>query len=206
VRGASRLARDGALFMATVVAVAAMVVAVLTARIDGVSMEPTLRDGDALLVDRLSPHLHPPARGDIVVLEQPNGVAAVKRVIGLPGDSVEVDGTHVDAPGARPRPAVLLRPGGAGPWLRLDEPYVARDWGRPEFCCDPAGRGDLAMPAPLTLPAGEFFVLGDNRGVSIDSRTFGLVPRDRIVARVLLRYWPAGRAGALASAPRLVPA
>jgi signal peptidase I len=75
------------------------------------------------------------------------------------------------------------------------EPYIAGDWGRPEFCCDANGLAAGSTPRPLTLPAGEFFVLGDNRGVSIDSRAFGLVPRDRILGRVMARYWPPGRAG-----------
>ncbi|TMC03982.1 MAG: signal peptidase I [Chloroflexi bacterium] len=193
-----RLLRDGALALAAATAVAAVALAALTARVEGPSMSPTLRDGDLLLVDRLGPRLAPPARGDVVVIAlNPSGVPGVKRVVAVPGDTVAIDGTHVDGPGGRPHPVVLLRPGGAGPWRQLDEPYLAGDWGRPEFCCDAGGRAGGPAARPLTVPAGEFFVLGDNRGVSIDSRTFGLVPRDRILGRVLTRYWPAGRAGGL---------
>jgi signal peptidase I len=187
--------------------VAAVALAALTARVEGVSMVPTLRDGDLLLVDRVGPRLWAPARGDIVIVGlNANGLAGVKRVIAVPGDTVAIDGTHADVPGARPHPVVLLRPGGAGPWERLVEPYIAGDWGRPEFCCDANGLSVAgSSPRPLTLPPGEFFVLGDNRGVSIDSRTFGLVPRDRILGRVVARYWPIGRAGELLPTSTMTP-
>jgi signal peptidase I len=187
--------------------VAAAALAALTARVEGASMEPTLRNGDLLFVDRLGPHLGPPARGDIILVGlNAGGLAGVKRVIGLPGDTVAIDGRHVDSSGGRPHPVVLLRPGGVGPWRQLSEPYIASDWGRPEFCCNPAGLSVLSAPQPLTLSAGEFFVLGDNRGVSLDSRWFGLVPRDRIIGRVVARYWPFDRAGAPTSGMRLAPA
>jgi signal peptidase I len=187
--------------------VAAVALAALTARVEGISMQPTLRDGDLLFVDRVGPHLRAPARGDIVIVGlNGNGLAGVKRVIAVPGDTVAIDGTHVDSPGGRPHPAVLLRPGGVGPWERLVEPYIAGDWGRPEFCCDPNGLSvGGSTPRPLTLPPGEFFVLGDNRGVSVDSRTFGLVPRDRIAGVVIARYWPLERAGEPASSFTTTP-
>lgn len=195
--------------LAAVAAVGAVGLAALTAHVDGTSMQPTLADGDLLLIDRLGPHFQAPARGDLVVIGlNPHGLAGVKRVIGVPGDALEIDGMHEDAPGGRPHPVVLLRPGGAGPWQRLVEPYVASDWGRPEVCCNANGLSlDIGRePAPVLLPPGEFFVLGDNRGTSIDSRTFGLVPRDRIVAQVLVRYWPLDRSGVPTSAVKLVPA
>ena len=202
-----RVLRDALLALAAALAVLALAVALLTARVEGVSMLPTFHDGDALLVDRVGVHLRPPGRGDVVIVLQPNGVPAVKRVIGVPGDEVEIDGAHVDAPGLRPRPAVLVRPGGGGVWQRLDEPYVPRDWLRPDFCCDGQGRlTGTGAPHPVSLAPDEFFVLGDNRGVSKDSRTFGLVTRDRIVGRVVARYWPLQRAGAPASGLALLPA
>jgi signal peptidase I len=186
--------------------VTAGALATLTARVEGASMSPTLRDRDLLLVDRVGPRLSPPARGDVVVVGlNANGVTGVKRVIAVPGDAIEIDGTHADSPGGRPHPVVLLRPGGQGPWERLVEPYLAAHWGRPEFCCDANGLAAGSSPRALTLPPGEFFVLGDNRGVSIDSRAFGLVPRDRILGRVLTRYWPLDRAGPLPTASTMTP-
>jgi len=186
--------------------VAAVALAALTARVEGASMEPTLRNGDLLLVDRLAPHLSAPERGDIVLVGlNASGLQGVKRVIGLPGDTVEIDGNHRDTPNGRAHPVVLLRPGGVGSWQQLSEPYIAGDWGVPEYCCSPDGLSLLQAPSPLTLAPGEFFVLGDNRSVSLDSRWFGLVPRTRILGRIVTRYWPFDRAGAPASSMRLIP-
>ena len=198
--------RDAAIGAALTLAVLAVALALLTARVEGVSMLPTLEDGDVLLVDRLGPRLQPPARGDIVLVLQPNGVPAVKRVIGIPGDSLEIDGAHRDAGDPIPHPAVLVRPGGRGGWLELREPYLEPGWVRPDFCCDAAGRDAGPVPRPVTLAPGEFFVLGDNRNVSKDSRSFGLVRQDRVLGRVLLRYWPPRRAGGSGSGPDLFPA
>jgi len=200
-----RVVRDALLVAAVLAALLGVGLAVSTARVEGLSMLPTLDDGDVLLVDRAAVRLVPPHRGDVVVVAEPNGVPVVKRVIAVPGDTVEIDGAHVDGPGMPARPAVLLKPDGLGSWQRLDELYVLPGWVLGQSCCLADGRGGSSGPRPLTLPAGEFFVLGDNRNVSRDSRAFGPVPGDRILARVLVRYWPEGRAGSLASGATMVP-
>jgi len=191
-----------------VVVLAALLVfagAALTARVDGASMTNGLRDGDALLLDRVGVRFQAPQRGDVVVALQPNGVAAIKRVIGVPGDVLEIDGAWRELGGTVTRPAVLLRPGGRGPWQRLVEPYVTAGWVVPGSCCDAQGRQVTQGPSPVTVPADRFFLLGDSRDVSRDSRMFGLVPRDRIVGRAVARYWPVGRARLLDTGPTLVP-
>lgn len=184
---------------AVVIAVLSFSVALLNARVDGISMAPTLQDGDALLVDKVGVRYKPPQRGDIVVVAEPGGSAFLKRVIAVPGDAVEIDGTG-------PAPVVRIEPGGKGPWQRLEEPYAGISWKRKEFCCDSRGLAVTAAPQPLLLPPDRFVLLGDNRDASMDSRRYGLFSRDQIIGRALFRWWPLARAGPLADRPRLVPA
>jgi len=134
----------------------------------GSSMAPGIRDGDRIVVDHLSYLLSDVQRGDIVVLEYPldPSLDYIKRVVGLPGDDVLVDGRGVRVNGAL-----------------LDEPYAC--------ALDP--RTSLRT----TVPPGAYFVLGDNRPHSSDSREFGLVPRENIVGKVDLCIWPPARAGLL---------
>ena len=180
-----------------VIVVLAFILALFNARVEGMSMAPTLQDGDALLVDKVGMHYRPPQRGDIVVAAEPGGSAFIKRVIAVPGDAVEIDGTG-------PAPVVLVEPGGKGPWQRLEEPYTGTSWTRKEFCCDSRGLAVTAAPQPLILPRDRFLLLGDNRDASIDSRRYGLFTRDQIIGRVMVRWWPLARAGALSDRPRLV--
>jgi signal peptidase I len=198
-----RILRDVALVLAAVLAVASVVVTLVTSRVVGDSMTPTVQDGNALVADKLWVLSQAVARGDVVVVQQPNGVGVVKRVIGRPGDTLEIDSGSLLAP----HPAVLVKPGGLGGWQRLEEPYLDGKWTRPDFCCDDRGRDVGFIARPITLPSGEYFVLGDNRNSSIDSRTYGLFPRGRVLSRVVGRWWPVDRAGALsAGRPVLVPA
>lgn len=192
-----RHALDAVLATGMVAVLAAVVLAFLTVRVSGTSMEPTLVTGDNLLADKISILWRAPARGDLVEIELPNGVTAVKRVIALPGDAIEIDGSTAAGPG----PRVLLRPHDAGPWLLLDEPYLRSGWLNQIYCCDGQGRATSYVVQPYVLPPGDYFVMGDNRNVSEDSRVFGPVPKDRLVGRVMFRYWPWGRAAG--SFPRL---
>lgn len=131
------------------------------------SMEPTLLVGDRIAVERVSYRFREPQRGDIVVFTGAPGEPPhlVKRLIGLPGDHVEItDG--------------VVRVNGEA----LDEPYV-------EF---PDGRSS----GPYDVPDGHLFFLGDNRGHSDDSRYgLGMVARERVVGRAILRIWPLSRLG-----------
>ncbi len=136
------------------------------------SMIPTIEPGDWIVANKLAGDLGDFHHGDLVVFRPPETVeddvdALVKRIIGLPGDRIEfVDGGVI-------RNSVPL-----------DEPYLA------------AGTVTTAKRAdPLVVPDGRFFVLGDHRGRSVDSRAFGTVDGDLIIGRASVRLWPIGDAG-----------
>ena len=171
-----------------------------TVRVDGDSMQNTLQSGDFLIASKISYFFGNPARGDIVILNPPHQCDAtsadyVKRVVGLPGDNIEID--------ADTNPAELLvQPGGTGPWDRVAEPYLPDAWLQgPEFSI--AGTAD-AVNQVLHIPAGDYFVMGDNRNESCDSRFFGLVARNRILAKAILRIWPLSSFGGLGAGPTLI--
>jgi signal peptidase I len=130
-------------------------------RVVGSSMTPTLENGEFLVVNKLDYRLHQPQRGDIIVFTDPVSPdrKLIKRVIGLPGETIEITNGEV-----------LINQ------QLLDEPYLE----------DP---GNSSRPATI-LPDGEYFVLGDNRNNSSDSRSWGTLPRDRIVGKARLAYWP----------------
>lgn|GEM_PF-1568638 len=146
--------------------------------IPSVSMAPTLLVGDRILVDKLAYTWADPERGDIVVFRTPGGVAArypdlVKRIIGLPGDVVGTDDGRVTIDGR------LL----AEPWLP-----------RPVPPTEPvSGTGPYGLESPYRVPVGEYYVMGDNRTDSEDSRYFGPVPRSAMVGRMVAKLWPVGR-------------
>jgi signal peptidase I len=164
-------------------------------------MQNTLQTGDFLIASKVSYVFGNPSRGDIVILDPPRTCDNttsdyVKRVVGLPGDNIEID--------ARTTPAELLvQPGGTGPWDLLEEPYLPDPWEQgPDF---PAVGTANAVDQVLHIPAGQYFVMGDNRNESCDSRFFGLVSRNRIVAKAILRIWPFSSFGGLGAGPTLVP-
>lgn len=132
----------------------------------GSSMAPSIHDGDRILIDPVSYLFGEIERGDIVVLQYPldPSVDYIKRVVGLPGDEVEIEAGAVWVNG-----------------LRLQEPYVLGP--------DPGTSLRVEV-----LPA-HYFVLGDNRARSCDSREFGLVPQGYVRGKVELRVWPPARAG-----------
>jgi signal peptidase I len=209
--GGRKLARDLIEVLALAVALYIVITICLqTVRVDGPSMIPTLQNNDLLFADKLTYNLHAPERGDIVVLRQPGDVNRdiIKRIIGLPGDTIEIDGTYHMVNG-QPRPAVLIKPAGASAFQVLPEPYLpdqTKDpWTDVDFCCDSAGKA-TKTPEALTIPRDRFFVMGDNRNVSLDSRYIGLIPRSNIIARARLRIWPLRTFGLFGRGPALATA
>ncbi len=141
--------------------------------VSGLSMFPTFNDGQYLIIDELSYRFHPPHRGDVVVFHYPKDKSKyfIKRIIGLPGETVVTKNNSVTIKNAD-------HPEG----FVLDEPYVSR-----------AVDGNVTSK----LGADEYFVLGDNRPASSDSRYWGNLPKDLIVGRVYLRLLPFSRIGIL---------
>jgi signal peptidase I len=143
------------------------------------SMLPTLQVGDRIIVNKLSYHVHDVHRGDIVVfarppLEDQEYADLVKRVIGLPGEtisskagSVYVDGKKLQEPWLPPGPSSFTGPLAGG------DPH-------PQF----------NLPGPVKVPAGYYYVMGDNRTDSEDSRFFGPIPKSLIVGRAVAVIWP----------------
>ena len=137
--------------------------------VQGASMDPTFKDWHYLIIDRVSYELGEPKRGDVIVFDLPNSEAKslIKRVIGLPGETVILNGDSVRIQNDE-------YPNG----FILDEPYL-----------DPVNlSGDNSMR--VTLEPEQYFVLGDNRHLSADSRIWGELPRDHIVGRAFLRLYP----------------
>lgn len=165
--------------VAVLVAVLLRTFVVQTFYIPSGSMEPTLQIGDRIIVNKLSYDLHGIDRGDIVVFARPPAENCggpqvndlVKRVIGLPGDVLSLSGGYVYVDGRR-----------------LDESWLPADE-QGHTAPGPEGvSSDLVHP--YRVPANDFFVMGDNRENSCDSRYWGPVARSLIVGKVELRIWP----------------
>jgi signal peptidase I len=142
--------------------------AVQNFNIDGMSMEPNFHNRELVLVDKWSYLFHPPNRGDVVVFVAPPTPTQdyIKRVIGVPGDVISVVGTKVVVNGKT-----------------LNETYVS-----------PANQGNPYVPlVNVLIPPNEYFVLGDNRAGSYDSRAWGCVPSANLIGRASLIYWPLGQ-------------
>ena len=135
--------------------------------VSGPSMEPSLHNQERIMVDKVSYFFHAPARGDVIVFIAPPAPAEnyVKRIVGIPGDVITIKGTTVILDG-----------------VTLKEAYV-----------DPNMQGNFNAPIiNRVIPAGQYFVMGDDRRNSFDSRAWGFVPRANIIGRAALVYWPFG--------------
>jgi signal peptidase I len=148
--------------------------------VDGTSMLPTFQNWNYLIIEKETAcipftttciYLGAPQRGDVIVLDLPQETsrALIKRVIGLPGETVSISGTQ---------PTITIYNSANPNGFTLNEPYI-----------DPANYGGPTN-IKVTLGADQYYVLGDNRDVSADSRTWGVLPRQDIVGVVLLRLYP----------------
>ena len=142
--------------------------------VSGASMETTFSTGQYLIVDQLTYHFEEPERGDVIIFRYPKDPSKffIKRIIGLPGDTLSINGHEVTITNAE-------HPDGT----TLDESYIQ----------DVRPLGNLTE----TLGEGEYFVMGDNRDASSDSRAWGVLQRDKIVGRAFLRLFPLSEVGVL---------
>lgn len=139
--------------------------------VDGESMYPTFQNGDYLIVDEVSYYFHQPKRGDVVVFRYPGNpkVFYIKRIVGLPGDTVTITRGEV---------AITKEDGST---MTLDESYVVDE--------------DATYTQSTHVGPDQYFVMGDNRPKSSDSRVWGLLPEKNIMGRAFIRLLPAGHFG-----------
>jgi signal peptidase I len=138
------------------------------------SMDPTLKIGDRVLVNKLSYKMHAVHRGDIVVFKRPPAEQGgdptikdlIKRIVGMPGETVQGKQGHI-----------WITPATGGDAHELNEPYL------------PAGITTFDFPAQK-IPANAYWVMGDNRPRSKDSRYFGAIGKNLLVGRAFIRVWP----------------
>lgn len=139
--------------------------------VSGASMENTFHNGEYLIVDQISYYFEEPKRGDVIIFRYPHDPSKffIKRIIGIPGDTVKIDGNVV---------TIANEEFSAG--QVLEEPYIK----------------SMAPNTHKTerLSEYEYFVMGDNRDASSDSRSWGILSRDKIIGRAFLRLFPVSEA------------
>lgn len=142
--------------------------------VSGASMENTFHTGEYLIVDQLSYQFNEPEPGDVIVFRYPRNPSTffIKRIIGSPGDTIHIDGNVV----------TLINEAHPNGYI-LDEPYIA----------------DMAPSTFITEELGEreYFVMGDNRDQSSDSRTWGILQRENIIGKAFLRLFPFNEIGVM---------
>ena len=141
--------------------------------VSGASMESTFYDREYLIIDELTYQFRPPERSEVVVFRYPKDPSKffIKRIIGLPGETLRLKDNEVS-----------LKDATTGEWRKIEEPYLTSS--------EATG---LWASQEVTLAPDEYFVLGDNRAVSSDSRYWGALPRQLITGRALVRLLPPRR-------------
>lgn len=173
-----REALSTGLYLLIVLCLTYLVIAFVGQRteVNGASMEPTLSDEDNLIVDKITYRFHDPERFDIIVFPYKfkEKTYFIKRIIGLPGETVQID---------------------AEGNIYIDGEILEESYGREVISAEHIGLAG----EPITLGADEYFVMGDNRNNSTDSRVaqVGNIKRDDIIGRAWLRIWPFDRFGIL---------
>ncbi|MEH7110467.1 MULTISPECIES: signal peptidase I [Bacillaceae] len=141
--------------------------------VDGLSMMPTLKDQDRMIVNKLSYKVGEPHRFDIIVFHAPEQKDYIKRVIGLPGDKIEYKNDTLYVNGKAYKEPYLdeyKKQVEDGP---LTEPFTLKE-----------------KIGQVTVPKGELFVMGDNRRFSKDSRHIGTIPMSKVIGKTSIVYWP----------------
>jgi len=137
-------------------------------------MEPNFKTGERLIVNKIIYDIRPPKRGEVIVFHAPAGIDYIKRVIGLPGETIKIENNTVYINGEP-----------------LDEPYLR------EAIDEYASSGRLYNEDyhEVTVPERSVFVMGDNRTNSTDSRNIGVISYDKIVGRADVIFWPLNKIG-----------
>lgn len=163
--------------------------------IPSASMRPTLLEGDRLFIERYSRFYKAPQRGDIIVFYPPDtqlknsfgdvfkrltgflckDVAYIKRVVGTPGDRINIKTENGET-------YVYLN------GEKLDEPYVNNPAEKNYKCTE-----QTTYCEDVIVPENMYFMMGDNRGYSLDSRYWGFMPKDRVIGKAVFRFWPVTR-------------
>ncbi len=161
-------ARD--LLLAVGLAVVIIIFLYQPVKVEGTSMTPLLSDQERIFINKFVYRFEPIERGDVVVFWYPldRSKSFIKRVVGLPGETVEIRAGRVYVDGQR-----------------LPEPYV------------PSQLADASTSGPVRVPPEQYFVMGDHRSSSNDSRVFGPVPNRYIYGKAVFAYWPVDRFGSI---------
>lgn len=156
------------ILLAFAIAIFIVIFVVQPVKVEGTSMQPRLADQERIFVNRFIYRFHEIRRGDVVVFWYPRDQSKsfIKRVVGVPGDKVEIHAGTVYVNGAK-----------------VNEPYLNQEF------------QDHKSFQPVLVPLGHYFVLGDHRNSSNDSRSWGFVPHDLIYGKAVFSYWPVSRVG-----------